>query len=360
MNLERLIAQVKLNCDISDARYWGYYSICGLLLRLRELFRSEHSLMPWDSIPEKEIAEWISRKERSWEELASEDFHPIEIDGIVYEPFEVYEINSVIRRFGLVYGGGLGGLNKPTFFLARRLSESEKADYHVYYAGTELCRDLSAYVAMLQGRCIFLREERIIELLWEKFHELSGKRFGGALSDAFALYGIGGSEAGSQAMLHERIRDVSSDLSEIFLLHEAGEAYEDEQSDEWLGIIRFNKDRWTEFYLRGIKDLLADTSDIGPLREIIEKKKTRLLGFYIALMDGIRKELFPEVIAAFREVSEHEDWLQIEEARHKGYRRAKGLMRDIIALAARGESDKIRGYLEKRKKAGWEENSLIP
>ena len=132
------------------------------------------------------------------------------------------------------------------------------------------------------------------------------------------------------------------------------EAYEDEQSEEWLGIVHLNRDRWTEFYLRGIKDLLADTSEIGPLREIIDKRKTKLLGFYIALMDGIRKELFPEVITAFRDVSEHADWSQVEEARQKGYRRAKGLMREIITLAARGDHGMIRNYLESKKKTGWE------
>jgi len=358
MDRERLIAQVKLNCDISDAGYWGYYSICGLLLRLRDLYRSEHSLMPWDPIPEKEIAEWISMKERSWDELAGMSFHPIEIGGTVYDPFEAYEINRVLKEFGLVYGGGFGAFRKPTFFLAKLLSEGGVADYHVYHAGNELCRDLSASVAMLQGRCIFMREDRILELIWEKLFEIKGKRFGGALKEAFASYGIGVAERPS-AMLLERLKSLSSELSGIFLLHEIGEAFEDEHSDEWTGIIHHNKDRWSEFYLRAIKDLLADTSEMGPLRAIYEKKGRGLLGFYIAFMDGIRKELFPEILTAFQCFCENENWSLIEEARRNGYRRAAGLMKEIVALAAQGDHEMIRGYLERRKQSGWRANSLL-
>ena len=232
------------------------------------------------------------------------------------------------------------------------------ADYHVYHAGNELCRDLSASVAMLQGRCIFMREDRILELIWEKLFEIKGKRFGGALKEAFASYGIGVAERPS-AMLLERLKSLSSELSGIFLLHEIGEAFEDEHSDEWIGIIHHNKDRWSEFYLRAIKDLLADTSEMGPLRAIYEKKGRGLLGFYIAFMDGIRKELFPEILTAFQCFCENENWSLIEEARRNGYRRAAGLMKEIVALAAQGDHEMIRGYLERRKQSGWRANSLL-
>jgi len=35
MDIKKLIDQIKFNCNLSDARFWGYYSICGLLLRMR-------------------------------------------------------------------------------------------------------------------------------------------------------------------------------------------------------------------------------------------------------------------------------------------------------------------------------------
>jgi hypothetical protein len=37
IDIESFTSQVKRNCNISDAKYRGYYSLCGLLLRLRDL-----------------------------------------------------------------------------------------------------------------------------------------------------------------------------------------------------------------------------------------------------------------------------------------------------------------------------------
>jgi hypothetical protein len=44
--MEQLLKTIKLNCHISDARYWGYFSICGLLMRMLDLYRSENGLKP--------------------------------------------------------------------------------------------------------------------------------------------------------------------------------------------------------------------------------------------------------------------------------------------------------------------------
>ena len=38
--------QVQKNCDISDARHAGVYSLCGLLLRMRDLYKWEHRMVP--------------------------------------------------------------------------------------------------------------------------------------------------------------------------------------------------------------------------------------------------------------------------------------------------------------------------
>jgi len=46
-DIQSLACQIKHNCNISDARYWGMYSLCGLLLRLRELYKVEKGIRPW-------------------------------------------------------------------------------------------------------------------------------------------------------------------------------------------------------------------------------------------------------------------------------------------------------------------------
>ena len=65
--LNVLIRQVLQNCDISDAYHSGLYSICGLALRLRDLYKWEQGLDPWDERDSSEILDWIESKENKWE-----------------------------------------------------------------------------------------------------------------------------------------------------------------------------------------------------------------------------------------------------------------------------------------------------
>ncbi len=339
VDIESLKEQIKLNCTISDARFWGYYSICGLLMRLRELYRSEKNLMPWDSTPKDGISEWIAATEAQWKSLEHEEFRPIEAGGVSYGPFDVDGLNRLLNREGLVYGGGYGRFNKPTFFLASLERKKEFYDYSVHYSGRELCRDLSTSAAMLQGRCVFMRLEPLKTLLWDKLRELQGRRFGGLLKEAFSSCGIDGSEPAGE--LYERIEALSSEVSELFVLHEAGEAFEDENSEEWLVILRENTDRAAEFYVRGVKDLLADNSEKGPLKYIVGRREKVLLNFHMVFLDGIRKELLPEMTGAFHRFLESGDWSPLEEARKIGYERAEKLRADILGLWKRGEAEKI-------------------
>ncbi|MEJ2658563.1 MAG: hypothetical protein P8012_15455 [Desulfobacterales bacterium] len=39
--------QVLFNCNITDSQHAGLYSICGLALRLRDLYKWENRLEPW-------------------------------------------------------------------------------------------------------------------------------------------------------------------------------------------------------------------------------------------------------------------------------------------------------------------------
>lgn len=339
MDIEKLKEQIKLNCTISDARFWGYYSICGLLMRLRELYRSEKNLMPWDETPREGIAEWIAATEAQWKSLEHETFRPLEVGGVMYDPFDVDGLNSLLNREGFVYGGGYGRFNKPTFFLAKLDRKREVYDYLVFYSGKELCRDLSTSAAMLQGRCIFMRLEALKTMLWDKLHELRGRRFGGLLKEAFSSYGIEGKESSEE--LNAGIDALSLEISELFVLHETGEAYEDEHSDEWFEILNGNTDRAAEFYVRGVKDLLADTSEKGPLGYIIDERKNFLLNFHMAFLDGIRKEIFPEMTDAFQKFSDSGEWSLLEDARRAGYRRAEELRAHIIRLWQQGEAEKI-------------------
>ena len=324
MDIDDLKGQIKLNCNISDSKYWGHFSICGLLMRLRELYRNEHALYPWQELPQKDITEWIAEREELWKTLEDRDIQLLEIDGEVYMPFEADAVNKVLNPLGFLYGSGYAMFGKPAFFLARLEGRREIYDYQVYYTDRELCRDLSVSVAMLQGRCVFVRLENLKSLLWEKFQELKGRRFGGTLEEAFSFYGIGKNDIPSKE-LYKKIEDISTDISELFVLHETGEAFEDRRSDEWLGILAADKDRKAEFYIRGIKDLLADASDMGPLSFITREKDRALLYFYIVFLDGIRREIFPEMMDFFQKFAENGDWSLMKKATAAAYMKAQRL-----------------------------------
>ncbi|HXX81764.1 MAG TPA: hypothetical protein VEI46_09450 [Thermodesulfovibrionales bacterium] len=346
MDTTHLMQKIKLNCSISDAHFWGYYSICGLLLRLRELYRNEHSLMPWEEIPRGDISDWIASTEAQWKSLEHEPLRPLEIWGRLYDPFEVDGLNDLLLGQGLVYGGGYGRFNKPTFFLARLLGIAERGDYRIYYAGRELCRDLSTSVAMLQGRCIFMRLDSLKILLWDKLQELHSRKFGGVLRGAFASYGIEDPSL-SPKDLSAKIDSLAFHLSDLFILHELGEAFEDEYADEWLSILSHNQDRATEFYVRGIKDLLADTSEKGPLKWVTNSMDIPLLNFYMVFMDGIRKEIFPEMATAFQNFMEDREWSFIEHARMKGYEKARELRGHVLRLWREGKGDTLGPSIKK-------------
>ena len=45
--LQELLPAVQKNCWISDAAHSGFYSLCGLFLRLKDQFLWEKDLPPW-------------------------------------------------------------------------------------------------------------------------------------------------------------------------------------------------------------------------------------------------------------------------------------------------------------------------
>jgi len=330
-DIDAFLQQVKFNCNVSDAKFWGYYSICGLLLRYRELYRSEHSLKPWQKIANEEVSRWIQERERLWKEIEGSELQNIVLEGKSYNPFDINRLNAVLQDEGLLYGGGYGTFNKPTFFVAQLYGSRDHYDYQVHYAGTELCRDLAASPAMLQGRCIYVRPEVLSLFLWDRFQEMKAKPMGGIAEELFFHYGIPGSNAAPD-VLFEKISDMALDASEVSVLHEAGEAFEDELTDDWHTILSSGCDKATELFLRGIKDIRADTSVMGPLKIIISTENRSRLTFFLTFLDGIRKTIFPEIMNAYHLFREAGGWAVIENARSTGYQKSAELQAQVIEL----------------------------
>jgi hypothetical protein len=184
---------------------------------------------------------------------------------------------------------------------------------------------------MLQGRCIYVRPEVLTVFIWDRFLELQAKRSSGLTEEMFAQYNILRGDIPSPD-LFGKISQMSADAAEVFVLHEAGEAYEDEYADDWHELLSSGCDKATELYLRGIKDIRADTSCMGPLKAIFENGNRARLLLFLAFLDGIRRQIFPEIREAFRHFAESGNWSHIEAARKDGYRRTANLQSGVIAL----------------------------
>lgn len=331
--MDAFLRDIKFNCDVSDARYWGYFSICGLLMRYRDLFRSEQGLEPWDPVRREDIAAWIERKESQWTGLEGQEFRELVVHGTAYSPFDTAGINRAVAREGYVYGAGYGMYLKPTFFLARALSVAEQEDHIVSITGREVARDLFTAPAMLQERSIFLRLEPLKALLWDKLAEL-GPGCPPALADAFRSYGLGPCRPADGVPVKDLDRMVTA-YSQVLLRHELAESRE--ALPHWKELLARAGDRKIEHYLRAVNDLVADTSDIGPLRSIVQTRDRGALGLSIGLMDGYRRLLYPEIREAYKRFLHDGAWERVEDARARGYARFIELRERIIGLSAQGD-----------------------
>ena len=157
--LKSLIRQVLRNCDISDATHAGLYSICGLALRLRDLYKWENRLPPWEERDSSEILDWIDAKETRWETFAENEYAPLILDGQTFDLFDTDGINAVLEPHKIYYGAGYAHSLKPTFFLAKIENKTRSNGYKIYTLGRELARDLLTIPAMSQNDSVLLRQE---------------------------------------------------------------------------------------------------------------------------------------------------------------------------------------------------------
>ena len=353
VNLENLISQVKKNCNISDAKFWGFYSICGLLLRLKDLYCFERALRPWAKFQKEEISDWLSEREDLWKELEEKEFENINIEDDVYSPFEVERINAILEKKNFIYGAGYGVYMKPSFFLADLLYKRNVEGHVVYITGTEYVRDISYSPAMLQNGVIIARVDATTHFLWEKFEELKAGSSKNSLIFAFLKYGVTPKNELSEDT-YRKISLIALSEVETYIHHEVGEAYEGKKfGGKWEDLLIDFSNHKAELFVRSVKDLLSDTSEKGMIKHIIKEKKEGSLGFYIVFLGGYRKLLFPEIKDAVEDFIKSGDWSIVEDVRIEGYKRTLRCAERLISL--KNDKDGISEYIEQelldRKKA---------
>ena len=340
LNIDDITRQVLHNCDISDAYHAGMFSICGLALRLRDLYKWEKGLPAWQESDSAEVLEWIESKENKWESYPENGFKELTIDGRTFDPFDTVGINAILEPHSIFYGAGYARSLKPTFFLADIAEKTSLGGNMIYTLGRELARDLLTIPALTQEDCVILRQESARLFIWDSIFYIK-KSARPALKFALDRCGLKNQEPKA---LQPHLTTILAALKESYIYHEIGELRDtDFDRDIWREVIAAFPYSPVEYLARAVKDLLADTNDYGTLRYILKERKTASLAFYAAFLDGFAKEFFPELLTSFQNFTRTGDWGIIDRAVSRGYNTAKkhaALITDLYREGIRKDDKK--------------------
>ncbi|GBE12387.1 hypothetical protein BMS3Bbin14_01450 [bacterium BMS3Bbin14] len=346
-----LLETIQRNCAISDARDSGVFSLCSLILKLRNLYKWEEHVEPWEEPEPAVVLDWISEREEFWESIKDEQYHPLPIDGRLVDPFDVETVNAHLADRNFMYGAGYGRSLKSVFFLAEVLVRKSVDQKPVVVLGREKARELSGLPAMVQDGTIIIRREQVRFFLCDQINELlpAAKK---SLQHALGLYGLLGNDGLlDRQSLIEKLDHMVDEEIPTFIYHELGELQEQPLASATLKqIIATFPGSLIEFLTRAIKDVLADTHARGLLGHIVAEKNEASLALYISFLGGLRKLLCPEIGEAFFSFLETGDWMLIEQARTTCRRVTGRRAETLTALCAELASEspqKVRKNVER-------------
>ncbi|MBT8346239.1 MAG: hypothetical protein KJO28_08030 [Desulfofustis sp.] len=335
---QRLIKEIQDNCDISDARDHGIYSMCSLVLKLRNLYKWERGLEPWNEPDSAALLEWIDARETYWEEIGDKDFKPLTINGQSCAADDVETVNGAHGDLLLFYGAGHGRSMKAIFFLAEVIDRLNVEECPIVLLGREHAREMASPFAMVQEGQVVIRTEPLRYFLYDHIQEL---RASCRSSFRFFLnsHGLLAEGVLNQQSLKEKIDEIAIEERALFIYHEIGELLENSMSSETLGkmIGRF-PGSVIEFVSRAVRDVLADTHPRGVLAHLVREEKVSTLSLFVSFVDGLRQELFPELGTAWKGFLEHENWDELEQARICCRERTKRLAEKIEEIAESSEN----------------------
>jgi hypothetical protein len=327
--LKRLTRQVLFNCDVSDARHAGIYSVCGLAMRLRDLYKWERRLSPWQEDEAALVLDWIGAKEDLWEDLLEADYSRLTVGGTDYEAFETQPINAALAGWRYFYGAGYANSLKPTFVLAKIDREETRCGFRIRYLGREHARDLLTLPAFNQDGEVILRTEAARMFLWDQIAYMSnsGRR---ALDLALTACGLPDSRNATIRRNFDALFEVQQ---QILLNHEIGELEEQVFNRQvWRQLVGDHAHTPVELLARTVKDLLADTGGNGALTILLRDRDAAALGLYLAFGNGMTRLLTHELICAFDAFVKDRGWDPLITASQDVRQRAVSLAHQLIEL----------------------------
>jgi hypothetical protein len=327
-----LIEEVRWNCDIASAGQSGHFSLCGMLLRLRQLYKWEHGLAPWQEPEVEAVLAWIARRERTWDELEEAAWRDLAWGDAAIDPFAVETLNSYLIPQKLAYGAGLSRGLTPTFFLGELLEVRREEPLTILILGRELARDLDASPALCQGTLIYARRQALTFYLWDRLSDPT-QQGNAYLQLALKAHNL---------VLKDLIRDPEAHQEqfqaflagelEAVIHHETGEALEPSLKYAFPAVLeRFPQTR-VELFIRTLKDALADVNEWGRLAYIITEQSLPSLAVMLAWRPGLLPALLPELEPAFQNLLATGDWSVMEAGRQQALARLRETANGLNAL----------------------------
>ncbi len=310
LNLGQLASTVQRNCDISDARHAGDFTLCVFLLKMREYYRWENEIPFSGALPNQDVGEWLQERERMWNALESSPFEPLPLESGSRDPFDTETVNAELVPRGYVYSGGYGRFSKPHFFLGDLVRSERRQGFTVYLSSCEYARDLVAPPAMLLGNEIYVRQESVRRFLWERIEEARGNRNNNAMARVHEWYGF-------DRDLDGALERMTANETETMILHELGEGLAGRLlGDGWNEMLAGLTRSKAEIMARAVRDLLADC--LSTLPALIDRENIPGIHFYFATFSGMRRYLFPEATDAYARFAADGDLRPLRRAVHDG------------------------------------------
>jgi len=310
-----LIESIQYNCDISDARDHGVYSMCSMVLKLRNLYKWEQGVEPWDEPEPGDLLDWIEQKENYWADIAGEPYRPLMVKSRERSPYDLEAVNGSLVNRRILYGAGYGRSLKAIFFLARELGRRSVEDCPVVLLGEEKAREMASPFAMVQDGVIIIRRESLRFFFWDQAQELRSS-CRSSLRYAYNHYGLLQDGSLDSERFKAKLDTIVDEEMDLFIYHEVGEMLQTTLNTETLqALIGHFPGSVMEFVCRALKDVLADTHPRGILSLVIREQRGSTLGFYVGFLDGLREKLFPEMAEGWQNFHQSGDWQHIEMAR---------------------------------------------
>jgi len=288
-----LAAAVQANCHISDARHARDMTLCTYLLEMREFFRWERGLLLSAPLPRAAVGAWLSDREALWAGVEDDEYQRLPLGDSLVDPFDTDTLNRELVPHDLVYGAGVGRFGKPQFFLGALEREEWRDGARILVTRREYARDLSPAPAALRDDTIYVRLESLERVLWERAEAWNRKRPDGALKAGLAAYGF---DINPDAALAA----MAAAEAETLILHELGERAAGRLlGPAWERMLAGFTRRHAELFARAARDHLADCTTTLPA--LVERDAASSLHFWFSGLDGMRRELFPRLVAAYEE-----------------------------------------------------------